>query len=325
MPKPTPQELAQGVMAGERAMLARAITLVESELPAHRPDAEVLLEGVLPATGGALRLGISGVPGVGKSTFIDAFGSLLVERGHRVAVLAIDPSSVLSGGSILGDKTRMASLAKDDRAYIRPSPTSGNLGGVARKTRESLLLCEAAGYDVVLVETVGVGQSEVMAREMVDLFVVLMLAGAGDELQGIKRGILEVADLLAVNKADGDNRAHAERRAAELRSALKLMRGKSAPAVRLTSAREGTGLEELWDAVRERADAERASGVFHRRREDQRARWMRQLVEEALLRELHTHPAVLAAWPGEESAVRSGERTAAAAARILLGRFRTDR
>ena len=323
MPRPSPRELAKGVRAGERAMLARAITLIESEHPAHRRDAEELLQAVLPHTGGALRLGVSGVPGAGKSTFIDAFGVQLTEAGHRVAVLAIDPSSVLSGGSILGDKTRMAKLSRDERAFIRPSPTSGNLGGVARKTRESLLLCEAAGHDVVLVETVGVGQSEVMVREMVDHFLVLMLAGAGDELQGIKRGILEVADLLAVNKADGDNRPAAERRAAELRSALKLMRGKDAPGVHLISAKEGTGLGELWEHLRERHEDEKRSGVHHRRREDQAARWMRQIVEDTLLRELHANPAVKAAWPDQESAVRAGQRTAAAAARVLLSAFRS--
>ncbi|MBO6939431.1 MAG: methylmalonyl Co-A mutase-associated GTPase MeaB [Deltaproteobacteria bacterium] len=305
-------------------MLARAITLVESELPAHRDDSEALLQAILPATGGAVRLGISGVPGVGKSTFIDRFGVELVEAGHRVAVLAIDPSSVLSGGSILGDKTRMAKLSRDERAYIRPSPTSGNLGGVARKTRESALLCEAAGHDVVLVETVGVGQSEVMVREMVDHFVVLMLSGAGDELQGIKRGILEVADVLAVNKADGPNLAAAERRASELRSALKLMRGKAAPPVHLISAKEGTGLAELWEALQALTEREKASGIFHRRREDQAARWMRQLVEETLLRELRAHPVVGRAWAAQEAAVRAGERTAAAAARELLAAFRSD-
>ncbi len=324
MARPSPDELANGVKAGDRAMLARAITLVESELPAHRAEAEVMLHAVLDATGGAVRLGVSGVPGVGKSTFIDAFGVKLVEEGHRVAVLAIDPSSVLSGGSILGDKTRMAKLSRDERAYIRPSPTSGNLGGVARKTRESALLCEAAGHDVILVETVGVGQSEVMVREMVDHFLVLMLSGAGDELQGIKRGILEVADVLAVNKADGPGRQAAERRAAELRSALKLMRGKSAPPVHLISAKEGTGLEGLWEALQALTQREKASGIFHRRREDQAARWMRQLVEETLLRELRAHPAVGRAWATQEAAVRAGERTAAAAARELLAAFRSD-
>lgn len=309
-------------MAGERAMLARAITLVESELPAHRAEAEILLEAILPATGEAMRLGVSGVPGSGKSTFIDAFGVRLVEEGHRVAVLAIDPSSVLSGGSILGDKTRMAKLSRDEHAFIRPSPTSGNLGGVARKTRESALLCEAAGHDVILVETVGVGQSEVMVREMVDHFLVLMLSGAGDELQGIKRGILEVADVLAVNKADGPNRKSAERRAAELRSALKLMRGDHAPEVHLISAVEGTGLAELWAALQRLNGRERDSGVFYRRREDQAARWMRQLVEDSLLRELRANPAVAEAWPEQEAAVRAGERTAAAAAAALLTAFR---
>ncbi|HYO74766.1 MAG TPA: methylmalonyl Co-A mutase-associated GTPase MeaB, partial [Archangium sp.] len=230
--KPLPVEAyVEGVRASERAMLARAITLIESEHPRHEAFAQEVLTRLLPYTGGALRVGISGVPGVGKSTFIDALGMHLVGLGKRVAVLAIDPSSTVSGGSILGDKTRMARLSRESLAYIRPSPSSGTLGGVARKTRETLLLCEAAGFDVVLVETVGVGQSETVVADMVDFYLVLMLSGAGDELQGIKRGILEVADMIAINKADGDNVVRAERARAEYRAALHLMRPGAEPEV----------------------------------------------------------------------------------------------
>ena len=215
------QAYVDGVRGGDRAILARAITLIESEQPAHAELAQVVLETLLPETGGAHRVGISGVPGAGKSTFIDALGIMLTGQGHRVAVLAVDPTSSISGGSILGDKTRMSTLSNDPNAFIRPSPTSGTLGGVARKTRETILLCEAAGFDAVLVETVGVGQSETIVAGMVDFFLVLLIAGAGDELQGIKRGILEVADMLAINKADGDNQARATRAQASYQSALR--------------------------------------------------------------------------------------------------------
>ena len=244
------QDYVDGVRRGDRAILARAITLIESEQPAHAELAQEVLEVLLPDTGGAHRVGISGVPGAGKSTFIDALGTTLTSQEHRVAVLAVDPTSSISGGSILGDKTRMSALSNDPNAFIRPSPTSGTLGGVARKTRETILLCEAAGFDVVLVETVGVGQSETIVAGMVDFFLVLFIAGAGDELQGIKRGILEVADMLAINKADGDNRPRAIRAQASYQSALRLMRGDRVPPVVTCSALEKTGLVRVVDAGR---------------------------------------------------------------------------
>jgi LAO/AO transport system kinase len=265
--------------------------LIESEQPAHAELAQEVLEALLPETGGAHRVGISGVPGAGKSTFIDALGTMLTSQGRRVAVLAVDPTSSISGGSILGDKTRMSTLSNDPNAFIRPSPTSGTLGGVARKTRETILLCEAAGFDAVLVETVGVGQSETIVAGMVDFFLVLLIAGAGDELQGIKRGILEVADgilevadMLAINKADGDNRGRATRAQASYQSALRLMRGDSMPPVVTCSALEKTGLNELWALVAEsRRDLE-ASGEFQRKRQAQQVQWMWDMVEDGLLR-----------------------------------------
>lgn len=320
----TPDELAAGVLAGERATLARAITLVESEAPKHREHAEALLSQVLPRAGGALRVGISGVPGVGKSTFIDALGTMLTGRGLCVAVLAIDPSSAVTGGSILGDKTRMTRLAKDERAFIRPSPTSGTLGGVARKTRESVLLCEAAGFDVVLVETVGVGQSETVVAELVDFYLVLMLAGAGDELQGIKRGILEVADMVAINKADGDNVARAASARADYAAALRLMRGVGGdwdPPVVLCSALEGTGLPELWAKVEEHAELGEASGARAERRQRQLVKWLWGMVEDRLLASFRGHPGIAALVDQVEAAVSAGSLTASAGATSLLAAF----
>ncbi|MEO0323966.1 MAG: methylmalonyl Co-A mutase-associated GTPase MeaB [Myxococcota bacterium] len=321
MRAPRRDDLVAGVRAGDRALLARAITLVESALPAHATLAQEVLGQLLPDTGGALRIGISGVPGVGKSTFIDAFGTLLTEAGHRVAVLAVDPTSSVSGGSILGDKTRMQRLARDARAYIRPSPTSGSLGGVARKSRETLLLCEAAGFDVVLVETVGVGQSETVVSEMVDFYLVLMLAGAGDELQGIKRGILEVADMLAINKADGDNVLAAERAKRDYAAALHLMRGARAgwqPPVQTCSGRSGEGLAEIWAEMLRYREEETRAGRFAARREDQQVRWLWSLVDEGVKSRLRGSPEQRARLAALEAAVRSGETTAvAAAARVL--------
>jgi LAO/AO transport system kinase len=243
--------LADGVLAGDRRSLAKAITLVESSRPDHRDLAQELVERLLPRTGGASRVGITGVPGVGKSTFIEAFGLHLIDAGHRVAVLAVDPSSSISGGSILGDKTRMPRLSAAEASFIRPSPAGGALGGVASHTREAMLLCEAAGYDVVLVETVGVGQSEYVVASMVDFFLVLMLPGAGDELQGIKRGILELADALAINKADGENVPRAERARAEYLAAFHLLRSGGAwdPPVITVSAAESRGMDEVWRIV----------------------------------------------------------------------------
>jgi LAO/AO transport system kinase len=264
--------LASRLRSGDRAALARAITLVESKNPAHRARAEELLRAVMPATGKAIRVGITGVPGVGKSTTIDVIGSRLIAEGHRVAVLAVDPSSVRSGGSILGDKTRMPRLAADDRAYVRPSPAAGTLGGVTARTRESLLLCEAAGYDVVLVETVGTGQSEVAVAQMTDVFVALMLPGAGDELQGIKKGLLELADVVAVNKAD-DDRARANTAAASLKAALSILGtgGNAVPPVLIYSARTGNGVPELWQAIVAHRERLVASGGLAEKRLAQEA------------------------------------------------------
>ena len=255
--------MVRGVRSGDRALLARAITLVESSKAEHQLRAQELLQTLLPQTGNAYRLGITGVPGVGKSTMIDQFGTNLTRAGHKVAVLAVDPTSSRSGGSILGDKTRMPRLAQDENAFIRPSPTSGTLGGVTRKTRETMALCEAAGFDIVLVETVGVGQSETAVCEMVDFFLVLMLPGAGDELQGIKKGVIEIADMIAVNKADGENVERATLAASEYRSALNILTPASAnwsPPVLTVSAKENTGLDTLWQKIEEHRETLTQSG-----------------------------------------------------------------
>lgn len=315
------QAYVDGVCGGDRAILARAITLIESEQPAHAALAQEVLETLLPRTGGAYRVGISGVPGAGKSTFIDAIGTMLTRQGHRVAVLAVDPSSSISGGSILGDKTRMSTLSNDPKAFIRPSPTSGTLGGVARKTRESILLCEAAGFDVVLVETVGVGQSEAIVAGMVDFFLVLLIAGAGDELQGIKRGILEVADMLAINKADGDNRSRAARAQASYQSALRLMRGDDVPPVVTCSALEKTGLDELWALVVESRRRLEVSGELSRKRQAQQVKWMWDMVEDGLRRALRSDAELSALIGHLEEAVGNGSATPGAAALQILRRF----
>jgi LAO/AO transport system kinase len=315
------QAYVDGVRGGDRAVLARAITLIESEQQAHAELAQRVLETLLPETGGAYRVGISGVPGAGKSTFIDALGTQLTAKGHRLAVLAVDPTSSVSGGSILGDKTRMSALSSDPNAFIRPSPTSGTLGGVTRKTRETILLCEAAGFDVVLVETVGVGQSETIVAGMVDFFLVLLIAGAGDELQGIKRGILEVADMLAINKADGDNRPRAIRAQASYQSALRLMRGENAPPVVTCSALEKTGLDELWALVVESRRDREASGELQQTRRAQQVRWMWDMVENGLRRALRSDSELSAIIAGLEDAVGEGRTTASAAARKVLRRF----
>jgi LAO/AO transport system kinase len=277
--------LADKLLAGERAALARAITLAESRRADHREQARALIQHLLPRTGGAIRIGITGVPGVGKSTAIDALGSFLTARGHKVAVLAVDPSSTRSGGSILGDKTRMARLAVDPAAYIRPSPSSGTLGGVAARTRETMLLCEAAGFDVVLVETVGAGQSETAVADLTDFFLVLMLPGAGDELQGIKKGVLELADMIAVNKAEGENAARATAAAAEYRAALQILTPASptwSPPVATVSGLANQGLDALWSKVLEHRTRLTATGELSRKRRAQDARWMWALVDERL-------------------------------------------
>ncbi len=323
LPSPV-AELAQGIRDGDRRALARAITLVESTRPDHRDDAVALVDTLLPHTGSAIRLGISGPPGVGKSTFIEALGTHLTGTGHRVAVLAVDPTSSRSGGSILGDKTRMERLVRDDNAYIRPSPSGGELGGVARRTREALLLCEAAGFDVVLVETVGVGQSEIAVADLTDLFVLLASPAGGDDLQGIKRGIMELADLVVVTKADGDLAAAATHACADIRRALHLLRPRHPevpPQALLASSLRGDGVAEVWAAVEEAHAALRAGGGLDRLRREQAKAWLWSELRAALELRLRTDAAVAAALPDVEAAVEAGTLSPAAGASELLGRL----
>jgi LAO/AO transport system kinase len=319
----TADEYVAGVRAGEVAILARALTLMESSSPRHQPLAEDLLTRLLPHTGRSVRVGITGVPGVGKSTFIEALGQHLVRRGLRVAVLAVDPSSGVSGGSILGDKTRMPRLSAEPAAYIRPSPSAGTLGGVARKTRESMLVCEAAGYQVVLIETVGVGQSETVVADMTDCFLALMLPGAGDELQGIKRGLLELVDVIAVNKADGPTQSAADLAAQQYRQALQSLssRADDAPAVLTCSALHHDGVGAIWDAVERRHARLAASGELAERRRRQNLRWLWALVEDQLRQAVHTHPVVRGIRDDLEREVLAGTTPAAAAARRILEAF----
>ncbi|MFF8378372.1 methylmalonyl Co-A mutase-associated GTPase MeaB [Streptomyces sp. NPDC015661] len=314
----------KGVLDGKRAVIARAITLVESTRPQHRALAQELLTELLPHSGKAVRIGISGVPGVGKSTFIDAFGTMLTGLGHRVAVLAVDPSSTRTGGSILGDKTRMERLAVDPAAFVRPSPSAGTLGGVAKATRESMVVMEAAGYDVVLVETVGVGQSETAVANMVDSFLLLTLARTGDQLQGIKKGVLELADVVAVNKADGPHERDARAAARELAGALRLMHGADAvwaPPVLSCSARESAGLDEVWDRLRQHRALLDSTGRLAAKRQDQQVDWTWTMVREELLRRLSADPAVQDVTPSLERRVRDGELTATLAAEEILKAF----
>ncbi|MCK9173235.1 methylmalonyl Co-A mutase-associated GTPase MeaB [Desulfuromonas thiophila] len=317
--------LAEQIRAGQLRALAKGITLIESRRIEHRQQADALLETLLPATGNSLRIGISGVPGVGKSTFIEAFGLYLTARGHRVAVLAVDPSSQISGGSILGDKTRMEQLARDANAFIRPSPAGDSLGGVARKTRETLLLCEAAGYDIVLVETVGVGQSEITVASMVDMFVLLQLAGAGDELQGIKKGVMEIADAIVINKADGDNRQRAELARQQYRNALHILRPRypdwQVP-VLCCSALQQQGIAEFWQMLQQFRQQMQANGTFSEKRRQQARDWLWALLLDAL-KELFLHDRQVAALlPQVEQAVVAGITTPGAACQRLLERFR---
>jgi LAO/AO transport system kinase len=308
-PGPTLDAYVAGVRSGDRAMLARAITLVESTKSEHQSRAQELLQALLPATGGALRLGVTGVPGVGKSTTIDELGMNLTARGHKVAVLAVDPTSKRTGGSILGDKTRMSRLAQEPKAFIRPSPTSGTLGGVTRKTRETMALCEAAGFDVIIVETVGVGQSEIAVADMVDFFLVLLLAGGGDDLQGIKKGIIEIADMIAINKADGDNVIRAERAAAEYRAALQILNPPSptwSPTVITISGRDNKGLDKLWDKIMEHRTALTASGEFAERRQRQAVAWMRDMLSDRIMAGVLGNPRVAERLSALEDDVRAG-------------------
>lgn len=311
---------AEAVASGDRAALARAITLMESRRPDHREAARELLQELMPRTGHAVRIGITGVPGVGKSTAIDTLGSMLTEKGHKVAVLAVDPSSTRTGGAILGDKTRMARLAPDPNAFIRPSPSSGTLGGVAAKTRETMLLCEAAGFDVILVETVGVGQSETAVADLTDFFLVLMLPGAGDELQGIKKGILELADLIAVNKAD-DAGAKAKAAAAEYKAALHILAPASptwAPPVLTVSGLTGQGLDELWTKVLDHRKRLEATGELAAKRRAQDTKWMWALVHERLHERLAHDPALRQRVPEIERAIAHGTLSPNAAASEIV-------
>ncbi len=313
---PDIEHMAQAIRAGNRAMLSRAITLIESKRADHSRAAAALTQTLLPATGKAVRVGITGAPGVGKSTLIDALGSILTAQGRKVAVLAVDPSSRRTGGSILADKTRMARLANDANAFIRPSPSSGTLGGVAAKTRETMLLCEAAGYDVVLVETVGVGQSELVVADMTDFFLVLVLPGAGDELQALKKGVVELADMIAVNKADDDNRPRAKAAAAEYSAALHILTSTSpnwSPPVMTCSALKGDGIEELWQHILDHRKRLTQTGEIKARRGEQQVKWMWTMLEERLFAPLRSDRAIKAFVSRVEGDVASGITAPAAA------------
>lgn len=319
----TLDEFCAGVRDCNVSILPRALTLIESNNPVHQRQAEALLTRLLPDTGQAIRVGITGAPGVGKSTFIEAVGLHLVQNGRRVAVLAVDPSSGISGGSILGDKTRMTKLSAHPDAFIRPSPSAGTLGGVARKTRESMLICEAAGYDVVLVETVGVGQSETMVADMTDCFLALMLPGAGDDLQGIKRGLLELVDVIAVNKADGDTLFAAQVAARQYESALRSLLGRqqSLPTVLTCSSLHKEHVDSVWEAVEERYATMKASGELAERHRRQGVRWLWSIIEDRLRQAVREHPDVCAIRHGLEKEVLAGTLPPEVAARKILDAF----
>lgn len=320
----TIDEYVVGVLAGDRNIVAQAITLVESNAPAHFDMAQEVLRQIIPSTGNSIRVGITGVPGAGKSTFIEALGLQLCELGHKVAVLAVDPSSTVTHGSILGDKTRMELLSRDLRAFIRPSPSSGTLGGVTRKSRETILICEAAGYNAILVETVGVGQSETTVRSMVDFFLLLMLAGAGDELQGIKKGIMELADALLVNKADGDNKVRANAAKADYNRALHYL----APATKgwhthayTCSAMSGEGIEAIWKVIGDFRQKTTASGVFEKRRQRQTLDWVYSMVEEHLRNSFFNHAGVESIRAEIDHAVIEGHIPPTVAAQMLIRKY----
>jgi LAO/AO transport system kinase len=320
----TVDDYVRGVLSGDRTLLARAISLVESTNAGHQKMAQELLLRLAPEAGKAFRIGITGVPGVGKSTFIEAFGNLLIGQGHRVAVLAVDPSSSRSGGSILGDKTRMETLANNPRAYIRPAPSSGRLGGVTRATRETMLVMEAAGYDIVLVETVGAGQNETVVADMTDFFLVLMLPGAGDDLQAIKKGVLELADLIAINKCEDDNAQKAEAALQHYRSALHIMTPNSPnwrPPVLKISGLQGIGLETLWQRVQEHHRIFIESGELEQLRRHQRSKWMWSMIEDQLLDALKSHPEVQSNLERISQDVEAGRTTVPVAVLELLTRF----
>jgi len=315
------QDFIDGVLAKNRRIVAKTITLIESSLPSHQEKAKTIVDALLPHTGKAVRIGITGVPGVGKSTYIESFGMQLVKQGHRVAVLAVDPSSSRSGGSIMGDKTRMERLSLEQQAFIRPSPSSGTLGGVARRTRETMIVCEAAGFDIIIVETVGVGQSETTVASMVDFFLVLMLAGAGDELQGIKKGVLELADAIAINKADGNNIEHAKKARIEYEKALNLLTPSSkiwSPPVLICSAVTLDGINEIWQTILDHRKKLESSGELADKRRKQALDWMWALVEEGLRDRFYRNPDVEKSLPQIIKAIEKGKTAPTIAAYTLL-------
>ena len=322
--KLTLADYADGVLAWNRAMLARAITLIESNLPDHQEMAQELLNRLMPHTGRSIRVGLTGVPGAGKSALIEALGCRLTAAGHRLGVLAVDPSSVRSGGSLLGDKTRMVRLSADPNAFIRPSPSGLVLGGVARKTRETMLLCEAAGCDVVLIETVGVGQSEASVASMTDFLLVLMLAGAGDELQGIKRGLLELADMIAITKADGENVNRAKLAASKYAFAMHLLRGGEQPPVVTCSSLDGSGIDDIWRIIVERTRQRERSGALKAQRSAQAANWMWSLVDEQIRETLQQTDAIRRVAEDAEREVRIGALSPVLGAQAIVRALRSS-
>ncbi len=320
----TLDEYVDGILNGNRTVLSQAITLVESSLPEHAQMAQDIIERCLPHAGKSLRLGITGVPGAGKSTFIEAMGGYLTSKGHKVAVLAIDPSSERSKGSILGDKTRMEELSADPNAFIRPSPSSGSLGGVARKTRETVFLCEAAGFDTIIIETVGVGQSETAVHSMTDFFLLIQISGAGDELQGIKRGIMEMADLITVNKADGNNLEKAQLAQAQYQSALRLFPKPSSgwePQATICSAITRFGIDKIWDTVQQYEQLTKDNGYFERRRHQQAKYWMTETIHNSLIKSFYRHPVIEALLPEYEQKILDDKMSSFAAAKALLDEY----
>lgn len=323
-PRLTVESYVEGILHRNRVVLSQAITLIESRLPTDRILAHQVMECILPSTGRSLRIGITGVPGVGKSTFIETFGQYITALGKTVAVLTVDPSSQRSGGSILGDKTRMETLSNNPRSYIRPSAAGGSLGGVAHRTREAMLLCEAAGFDLILIETVGVGQSETLVRGMTDFFLLLMLAGAGDELQGIKKGIMEMADAIAITKADGPNRAVAEQAVSEYRNALHLFpaaeSGWIVP-VLTCSAQENTGMEEIWDMIQRYENLTKDNGFFDKNRQNQNLDWLKNHIRHELEERFLNHPDIKTQWPAIQRSVQKGQALPLVEAERLLNLF----
>jgi LAO/AO transport system kinase len=318
---PSADDLVQGVLAHDRARLGRTITLIESKNPAHNARAQEVLVKLLPHTGRAYRIGITGVPGVGKSTFIEAFGCYLIDQGHRVAVLAVDPTSPLSGGSILGDKTRMVNLGQREEAFIRPSPSGGTLGGVTKTTRQTMVACDAAGYDVILVETVGTGQSEIAVSDMTDFFLVLMLPGAGDELQGIKKGVLEIADMIVVNKADGDNEIRAKQAVVHYRNALHITQPKTPtwhPPVGMCSSVKESGLAEIWAHLENYKGKLSGTGEWQQKRQKQRVKWMWAMIQDKLMSDFRNSTVITEALPAIETELLSGRLTVTRAVERLF-------